>query len=79
MPESTLLQLPLIEEQAALAVVAKPPQRTVGALLADAVQFAPPSAGALVPKSSNLRNDLAAEALTAGLLRIVPTLRAIPN
>jgi hypothetical protein len=73
------LQPPLVEEDPALPVMPQPRERSIGPLLADPIELAPPFAQALVPKSGDLRDDLAAVPLPAGLVGFVSAPRAVPD
>src|SRR6266511_3507071 len=57
MPDVAPLELPLVQQQPAFAVVAKATDSAVGPLLADAVQLAPPRARVPVPRLRSPLDD----------------------
>jgi hypothetical protein len=59
--------------------VAEPLECPICPLLADAVQLTPPTSRAVVPERGNLRDDLAAEALAAGVIGTMRAARTIPG
>src|SRR5438105_3515446 len=79
MPHPAPLKLPLVQEQASLALVPEPAKRTVGAQLADPVQLSPPRAGVLVPRVRHSLQDTTALPPVATLTTGMRTARAIPN